>query len=94
MRARLSAFLRMVEAGEGIVVTDRGREIAEIRRPGHAPGSSGLEKLVASGWIRPALEPEDFSWLDEPRPCLPGGTARELVDFERGGDDGDALRRI
>ncbi len=87
-KSKLSAFLRLVQEGESIVVTDRGRDIAELHKPGLvAPGVSPYARLVASGWIRPPIEPEDFSWLDEPGPGLPAGTAQELIDFERGEDE-------
>jgi antitoxin (DNA-binding transcriptional repressor) of toxin-antitoxin stability system len=33
LKARLSGFLREVQAGEIILVTDRGRVVAELRAP-------------------------------------------------------------
>ena len=36
LKARLSRYLREVQAGEVILVTDRGRVVAELRAPGPA----------------------------------------------------------
>ena len=33
LKNRLSEFLRMVRAGEEILVTDRGEAVAELRQP-------------------------------------------------------------
>ncbi|MBM3266443.1 MAG: type II toxin-antitoxin system prevent-host-death family antitoxin [Candidatus Sericytochromatia bacterium] len=85
LKAKLSAFLRLVQAGDIVIVTDRGREIAEIRRPDHlAPGRSVYAKMVAAGRIIPPVEPQDdLSWLREPGLGLRPGSAQEAIDFER-----------
>jgi antitoxin (DNA-binding transcriptional repressor) of toxin-antitoxin stability system len=36
LKARLRAYLRDVEHGDVVLVTDRGRVVAELRRPGAA----------------------------------------------------------
>lgn len=86
LKAKLSAFLRLVRAGDTVIVTDRGREIAEIRKPGSlAPGQSAYDRMVASGRIVPPTDPAaDLSWLREPGLGLPPGSAQEAIDFERG----------
>jgi len=50
LKAKLSAYLRRAEAGEVIIVTDRGRPIATL-----APllGGADLDAAVAAGWVRP-----------------------------------------
>lgn len=50
LKARLSYYLRLVETGETVRVTDRGREIAVINRPGDE--HEALRRLMASGKVR------------------------------------------
>ncbi len=47
LKNRLSAYIRKVEAGDVVIVTDRGRVVAE---------------LVPPGWQRPAAESTRGSW--------------------------------
>ena len=59
LKAHLSGYLRDVERGDVVLVTDRGRVIAELRSPGSAerelsPGDLRYRKLVADGLLRPA----------------------------------------
>jgi prevent-host-death family protein len=53
LRQNLSVYLRMVEQGERLVVTDRNRPIAEL---GPAPSTGeALDRLIAAGKVtRPA----------------------------------------
>lgn len=80
LRDRLSHWIRRVEAGERVVVTDRGRVVAELVP---AARRSRYDDLVAAGLIRPALEQGDplegFVPLN-----LPPGTAAALIDADRG----------
>lgn len=49
LRQNLSLYLRRVEEGERLVVTDRNRPVAEL---GPAPSTgSGLDRLVAEGKV-------------------------------------------
>lgn len=49
LRQNLSVYLRRVEKGERLVVTDRNRPVAEL---GPAPSTgSGLDRLVAEGKV-------------------------------------------
>ena len=61
---RLSAYLREVAAGEVVLVTDRGRVVAELRRPSAealpSPAEQALERLVAAGVLTIGL-PQDPS---------------------------------
>ena len=73
LRADLSRWLKRVENGEEILVTDRGRPIARITS---ANGRSKLDDLIARGLVRPAKRP--------PRAVLPPlikakGTVSDLV---------------
>ena len=51
LRQRASVYLRRVEAGETIEITDRGRPVALLSP---IPGPSMLERLRASGDLVPA----------------------------------------
>ena len=87
LKARLSEYLRRARRGEVLLVTDRGRVVAEIRSPRDARGMpadvSGIARLIEAGIVSeggphdPALYP--------PAPVrLPPGAARRLLDEERG----------
>ena len=90
LKNNLSRFLRHVAAGERVLVTDRGRVVAELRPPadpaGEAPPMSRYDQLVAAGVIRPPLEQGD-PLADWPAPGtirLPPGTVQALIDEDRG----------
>ncbi|MGH9225026.1 MAG: type II toxin-antitoxin system Phd/YefM family antitoxin [Acidimicrobiales bacterium] len=51
LRQRASELLRLVEQGETIEVTDRGRPVALLTP---VPEGSGLERMRAAGEIEPA----------------------------------------
>ncbi len=83
LKNRLSEYLRLVRAGEVVLVTDRGEVVAEIRKPGQiAPGNPALWEMIERGAVRPGA------------PKLPGAYARieprmtqsevaELLDAQR-----------
>ncbi len=53
LRQNLSRYLRRVERGERLVVTDRNRPVAELGPP--ATTGAALDRLVAGGLVsRPA----------------------------------------
>ena len=63
LRQRASEFLRRVEQGETIEITDRGRRVAILAPP---PEGNALDRLRALGEIEPAKGP-----LDElPKPLV------------------------
>lgn len=86
LKARLSRYLRDVQAGEVILVTDRGRVVAELRAPGPgAPQSEtdrALRRLADTGALRIG-EKHDPSLYDRSPLCVRAGTARQLLDEER-----------
>ncbi len=47
-KSRLGEYLRKVSAGERVVITDRGKPIAEITKP-RAVGNERLEAMVRDG---------------------------------------------
>ena len=86
LKNNLSRYLKKVEAGERLAVTDRGRVVAELAKPvaADAPASrSRYAELVAAGLIRPPLQAGDplANW---PTIRLPRGTAAALIDEDRG----------
>ncbi len=85
LKARLSAYLARVRAGEEVVVTDRRRPVARLV-PVRAPGSELEEDLgerARAGVIRigSAQLPADF-WTRE-RPGDPDGSVRAALLEER-----------
>jgi prevent-host-death family protein len=81
LRQRASIYLRRVEAGETIEITDRGRPVA-ILSP--IPGSSALERLRASGDLAPATTDEFPEPLDPAAGVdAPSVTLARLRDDER-----------
>lgn len=86
LKDNLSHYIRKLQSGERIAVTAHGRVVAELVPPsagshGQRPGR--YQTLVAEGLIRAALEPGDLPtrW---PNISLPAGTARRLIDEDRG----------
>jgi prevent-host-death family protein len=69
LRQRASELLRLVERGDTIEITDRGRPVALL---GPIPGGSPLEQLRRAGDIDPASGDLD----DLPEPLL--STAAKL----------------
>lgn len=61
LRQQASAYLRKVERGETIEVTDHGRPVALLTP---VPTASECERLVASGRLTPAAD--DLFDLGEP----------------------------
>ncbi len=67
LRQRASEYLRAVQAGEIVEVTDRGRPVALLIP---VPSGSGLERLEAEGRLTEA--DGDLLELGEPLPGKPG----------------------
>jgi prevent-host-death family protein len=56
LRQNLSVYLRRVERGETLDVTEHGRLVARLA-PAPAPETSHLDRLVAEGRATPASRP-------------------------------------
>jgi prevent-host-death family protein len=84
VKARLSEYVRRARAGEGVVITDRGRPVARL---GPLGGSAALEGRVAelgrAGLVRAPERGLDPGFLDAPRPADPEGRSLEAVLEER-----------
>jgi prevent-host-death family protein len=69
LRQQASRYLREVERGDAIEVTDRGRPVARLVP---IPRSGRVEALLASGQLAPATgDPLALGAPLEPRPGVP-----------------------
>jgi antitoxin (DNA-binding transcriptional repressor) of toxin-antitoxin stability system len=89
LKNRLSKYVRQVAAGDVVVVTDRGRVVAELRPPGLAAGRSdidpGLLELERRGLIRLRTQKNDRALYSRlPHVDLGGETIQDLIDWQRG----------
>lgn len=86
LKNRLSAYLREVARGERVLVTDRGRVVAELRPPSVEAlppvAEQALERLHADGAVIPGL-PQDREAYRRSRVRL-RGSSQALLDAERG----------
>lgn len=87
LKARLSRYLRDVRAGEVILVTDRGRVVAELRQPGplaraQSDADRALRRLVDTGGLRVGEPHDPHVYRRSPIRARPG-TARALLAEER-----------
>jgi antitoxin (DNA-binding transcriptional repressor) of toxin-antitoxin stability system len=89
LKAHLSRLLRDVQAGEVILVTDRGRVVAELRAPGpalrpEADSDRALRRLAdaAAGALHIGEPHDPEAYRPSPVRARPG-TARTLLAEER-----------
>jgi antitoxin (DNA-binding transcriptional repressor) of toxin-antitoxin stability system len=89
LKSRLSEYLRIVRAGETVLVTDRDEVVAELRpsrrQPG-APESLGdlLDSLSERGELTRSREPKG-RWKWKARGLgLPSGAAAAILEEIRG----------
>ena len=86
LKNKLSEYVRLAAKGETVVITDRGRPVAEIVAPHCPAGLSPFEdRGVREGWLRPA-QIRDGS--PPPGRPIPGLTFERLMaDLERDRSD-------
>lgn len=90
LKNKLSAYVRKAEAGDIVIVTDRGRVVAELVPPGwQRPANDvhpGLLELVRRDGLRLPTAKIDPALFDQPRPKIDMGglTVQDLIDLERG----------
>jgi len=88
VKTHLSGYLREVAHGEVVLVTDRGRVVAELRPPGVVDREASAtdfryRQLIERGLVIPAAAPGSVDWTSLPRVRLRGCTSQELIDAER-----------
>lgn len=83
LKNRLSEFLREVHRGEVVLVTDRGRVIAELRQPTGGP-AGGFERLAAAGVLSPGLPQQADVYATPPTRKRPRALSERLLDEDRG----------
>jgi antitoxin (DNA-binding transcriptional repressor) of toxin-antitoxin stability system len=89
LKTHLSAHLRDVARGDVILVTDRGRVIAELRRPraeskpSLTPDALRRARLVDRGLLRQAPPAGRPGWKAPLPRLLKKGTAQQLLDADR-----------
>jgi prevent-host-death family protein len=84
LKNKLSEYVRLAAAGETVVITDRGRAVAEIVPLRREP-ESVIERGVRGGWIRPAMRNADWPPRGKPVPGL--SFAQLMADLERDRDE-------
>lgn len=82
LRQNLSVYLRRVEAGERLEVTDHGRPVANLE-PIPREELTGLDLMEAEGLITPART--DHRTL-QPPPSIPGRPLSEILQEMRDED--------
>ena len=86
IKNRFSAYLRMVEQGERVAVTRRGRVVAELVPPAHTTedgARSELRHRARTGTVRPGAPNRPDVYPLPPR-RLPSRVVQELLDDVRG----------
>ena len=87
LKNNLSKYVRQAEGGHVVVVTDRGRIVAELRPPAERRTDihPGLLEMERRGLIRLATKPNDPSlYRRMPHIDLGGKTIQDLIDEIRG----------
>ena len=87
LKNHLSKYVRQVEGGDVVVVTDRGRIVAELRPPAERRTDihPGLLEMERRGQIRLATKQNDPSlYRRMPHIDLGGKTVQDLIDEIRG----------
>lgn len=88
LKNQLSKYVRQVQAGDVVLVTDRGRVVAELLPPGavrHPGAHPGLLEMERQGLIRPGTgrnSPDLYPQM--PKVDLGGETIQDIIDFLRG----------
>ncbi len=88
LKDRLSAFLRDVQRGDVILVTDRGRVVAEIRLPSVEAPATGtaagkLRRLATEGVVKLGL-PNRADAYRKPGISLPDKVVEDALGWTRG----------
>ena len=86
LKNRLSSYLQEVKNGEVVLVTDRGRVVAELRQPSTGMALSGhdqiLARLCAEGVLVAGLPQDRRAY--RPSPLAGAVRSDDLLAAERG----------
>ena len=86
LKNKLSEYVRLAASGETVVITDRGRPVAEIVPPPQPTRKEGvIERGVREGWVRPAVRGPD--WPPKPEPIAGYTLEQLLADLDRDRED-------
>lgn len=77
LKAKLSEFIGRAAKGESVIVTDRGRPVAQL---GPLTGYSAVEQGIEEGWI----EPPNRVGLAPVRRFLADQPVLDVLDEDRG----------
>ena len=87
LKAKLSEYVRLARTGEVVLVTDRGRVVADLRPPRGgrdlSPDLAGIQELIDRGIVSEG-GPNDPSLYARSPVRLRPGTVKRLLDEERG----------
>ena len=85
LKDKLSNYIKRAEAGERVVITDRGKPVAELRpfAGEKALAPDAWQDLIDRGVVRPGTGNRGVKYPKMKR-VLPLGTAQRLLDEERG----------
>jgi prevent-host-death family protein len=89
LKSKLSECVHAAAAGETVIITDRGRPVAEINPTRQVPDRYKdhpvLARGIREGWITPAANPTGPL---PPRKPIPGYTLEQLLaDLDRDRED-------
>ena len=86
IKTRLSTYLRMVEQGERVAITHRGRVVAELEPAAHTTeedAQADLRRRARAGTVRPGASNHPDLY-PHPSRRLPTQVVRDLLDEVRG----------
>ncbi len=82
LKTHLSAQLRAIKKGSRLLITERGRPVAELGPPTSAP-EQRLAELQATGVVRIGRRQLSADFWERPRPRDAGASALEALLEER-----------
>jgi prevent-host-death family protein len=86
MKNRLSKYLKLVQTGQEVVITDRGRPVARLTLVASTPEEAeaeAIKRILALPWVRPG-NGKKLKGASKPIRLKPGDkTAAEMVLEDR-----------
>lgn len=86
LKAKLSECVRRAASGERLIVTDRGRPVAQLTplEDSTLDDLARIEQGVAEGWITPPKRRGGFKNFDPPLLTADAPSIQEMLDEDRG----------